>query len=41
MQRTEDREKRLASLTVAEVNAAAKKWLDPASFSIFKAGDFK
>jgi zinc protease len=41
MQRTEDREKRLASLTVAEVNAAAKKWLDPASFSVFKAGDFK
>jgi zinc protease len=41
MQRTEDREKRLAGVTVAEVNAAVKKWLDPASFAIFKAGDFK
>ncbi len=41
MERTERIEKKVASLTVAEVNAAAKKWIDPASFSIVKAGDFK
>jgi zinc protease len=40
MQRTEDREKKIAALTLAQVNAAAKKWIDPASFAIFKAGDF-
>jgi zinc protease len=40
MQRTEDREKKIAALTLAEVNAAARKWLDPASFAIFEAGDF-
>ena len=39
MQRTEDREKKIA-LTLAQVNAAARKWIDPASFAIFKAGDF-
>jgi len=41
MARTEAREKQVASLTAAQVNAVAKKWIDPASFSIFKAGDFK
>jgi len=40
MQRTEDREKKIAALTLAQVNAAARKWIDPASFAIFKAGDF-
>jgi zinc protease len=41
MERTEKIEKKVASLTAAEVNAAAKKWMDPALFSIVKAGDFK
>ncbi len=41
MQRTEAIEKKVASLTAADVNAAAKKWIDPASFSLVKAGDFK
>jgi zinc protease len=40
MQRTIDREARIASLTVDQVNAAVRKWIDPASFAIFKAGDF-
>ncbi len=33
-------ESKLESLTVAEVNAAIKKYLIPAKISIFKAGDF-
>jgi len=33
-------EKKLESVTVAEVNAAIKKYLDPSKISIFKAGDF-
>ena len=41
MARTEAIEKKVANLTAADVNAAAKKWIDPASFSIVKAGDFK
>lgn len=40
MQRTQEREAKIAAMTLAEVNAAAKKWIDPASFAIFKAGDF-
>jgi len=40
MQRTIDRESKLAALTLDQVNAAAKKYLDPANFAIFKAGDF-
>ncbi len=40
MQRTIDRESRLAALTLDQVNAAAKRYLDPANFAIFKAGDF-
>ena len=40
MQRTIDREAGLAAMTVDQVNAAARKWIDPASFAIFKAGDF-
>lgn len=41
MQREADQDKAIASLTPEQVNAAAKKWLDPAAVSIFKAGDFK
>lgn len=41
MQRTIDREAKLAAMTLDRVNAAARKWLDPASFAIFKAGDFE
>jgi zinc protease len=37
---TEIREK-VASMTADQVNAAFKKWIDPASFSYFTAGDFK
>jgi zinc protease len=33
-------EKKVASLTVEEVNAVMKKYLDPKKISIFKAGDF-
>ena len=40
MQRTQEREAKIAAMTLAQVNAAAKKWIDPASFAIFKAGDF-
>lgn len=40
MQRTIDREAKLAAMTLEQVNTAARKWLDPASFAIFKAGDF-
>jgi zinc protease len=40
MQRTIDREAKLTAMTVAQVNAAVRKWLDPSSFAIFKAGDF-
>jgi zinc protease len=41
MARTEGIEKKIANLTAADVNAVAKKWIDPASFSVVKAGDFK
>jgi zinc protease len=41
MQREADEDKAIAALTPAQVNAASKKWLDPAAVSIFKAGDFK
>jgi len=34
-------EAKVAQLTLDEVNAAYKKWIDPAKISIFKAGDFK
>lgn len=40
MQRTIDREAKIAAMTVDQVNAAFRKWIDPASFAIFKAGDF-
>jgi zinc protease len=41
MKRTEEHEKMVADLTQAQVNAAAKKYIDPAALSIYKAGDFK
>ncbi|HEY4362302.1 MAG TPA: pitrilysin family protein [Bryobacteraceae bacterium] len=41
MQHTEATEAKIGSLTVAQVNAAAKKWIDVGSMSIVKAGDFK
>ncbi len=41
MARTEGIEKKITNLTAADVNAVAKKWIDPASFSVVKAGDFK
>jgi zinc protease len=41
MKRTEEREKIYANLTQAQVNAAAKKYIDPSALSIYKAGDFK
>ncbi len=36
-----DLEARIQALTVAEINAAFRKHIDPASLSIVKAGDFK
>jgi zinc protease len=41
MKRTEEHETFIAGLTPAQVNAAAKKYIDPSAFSIYKAGDFK
>jgi zinc protease len=41
MKRTEEHEKFIAALTPQQVNAAAKKYIDPAAFSVYKAGDFK
>jgi zinc protease len=41
MKRTAEHEKKVAGLTVDEVNAVAKKWIHPAAISIYKAGDFK
>jgi len=34
-------ESKIASLTPAEVNAALKKYIDPAKVSLVSAGDFK
>ena len=34
-------EKKIASLSAAEVNAALKKYIDPARLAIVLAGDFK
>ncbi len=35
-----DMEKKISSLTVEQVNAALRKYIDPARITIFKAGDF-
>ena len=40
MQREAEQEQKIAALTVAELNAAVKKYMDPAAISYFKAGDF-
>lgn len=39
-QHTADREAKIAAMSLDQVNTAARKWLDPASFAVFKAGDF-
>ena len=41
MQWTADMEKKVAALTAAQINAALKKYLDPAQISIIRVGDFK
>ena len=41
MTREAEHEQKVASLTVAQLNAAVRKYLDPAAISYFKAGDFK
>ena len=41
MQRELDLEKRITLLSPDQLAAAFKKWIDPASISYFKAGDFK
>ena len=41
MARQADFESKISALTTAQVNAVAKKYLDPATIAYFKAGDFK
>ena len=41
MQRESDLEAKVNALTAAQLTAALKKWIDPASISYFKSGDFK
>jgi zinc protease len=41
MQREADLEKRVAALSVEQLNTAVRKWLDPSAISYFKSGDFK
>jgi zinc protease len=41
MAREADLESKVAALTTAQINAAARRYLDPAAISYFKAGDFK
>jgi zinc protease len=41
MQRESDLEKKVADTTPEQLAATFKKWVDPASISYFKAGDFK
>ena len=41
MQRQADLEKKITSLTAAQLNAVVRKYMDPAAISYFKAGDFK
>jgi zinc protease len=41
MQRQADLEKKITALTAAQLNAAVRKYIDPAGISYFKAGDFK
>ena len=41
MQRESDLEKRINDTTPEQLSAVFKKWVDPATISYFKAGDFK
>jgi zinc protease len=41
MQRESDLEKKINDTTPEQLGATFKKWIDPASISYFKAGDFK
>jgi zinc protease len=41
MARENDLDKKVSDLTPAQLSATFKKWVDPASISYFKAGDFK
>jgi len=41
MTREAELEQKVSALTAAQLNAAVKKYLDPAAISYFKAGDFK
>ncbi|HYV63991.1 MAG TPA: pitrilysin family protein, partial [Bryobacteraceae bacterium] len=41
MQRESDLEKKVSDTTPQQLSAVFKKWIDPASISYFKAGDFK
>ena len=41
MQRDADLDAKVSALTVPQLNAAVKKYFDPAVISYFKAGDFK
>ena len=41
MAREADLDRKISALSTAQINAAAKKYLDPAAVSYFKAGDFK
>jgi zinc protease len=41
MTRLSETRDKVSSLTPEQVNAAFKKWVDPAAFSFFKGGDFK
>lgn len=41
MQREADLDQKISALTTAQINATVRKYLDPASISYFKAGDFK
>jgi zinc protease len=41
MARQGEMDRKITALTAAQVNAAVKKYLDPAAIAYFKAGDFK
>jgi predicted Zn-dependent peptidase len=41
MQRESDLEKKINDTTPEQLSAIFKKWIDPATISYFKAGDFK
>jgi len=41
MTRQADLESKISALTVAQINATVRKYMDPATIAYFKAGDFK